>query len=421
MMESQVTLNLGRVRLSGNQSIVRGALEAGVRVATAYPGAPISELQGAFEQLAGKEPRVTPFTQTVGESLDRIGYRLKCVWGEATNEPNAAAFAAGSVICKGESRSAEFLTPEEWRLIWGDTAWGRQGEPGSIPVGPRVMCSFKHLGGSTAADTIRTQMNLAPYVGGLAFACGDDRQGTASQTMQDNKVLFAFHFRMPTFEVHSPRSANLVVRHAYRLFEEMGLPFAVIQNYELCYREQAADLEMPLDLAANRRQPGFFKDPKYLVTIGPHIRPREEWFWQQLLPLAKRKVSENFELLNNEVKYWSEHPRQLVILNGPYREEYYRVEQEPTLQARFREQYQDPAVLLTDLVFPLPEPLLLDLCQKYPLEEISVLEEGYSRALYLQVLDFVNLQGLPLKVRYRGTPYEPRLYERVPYWDKILA
>ena len=43
-------IDLGRMRLSGNQSIARGAIEAGVRVATGYPGAPISDLQGSFGQ-----------------------------------------------------------------------------------------------------------------------------------------------------------------------------------------------------------------------------------------------------------------------------------------------------------------------------------------------------------------------------------
>jgi indolepyruvate ferredoxin oxidoreductase alpha subunit len=52
-MKKDGALNLGRVRLSGNQAVARGALEAGVRVATGYPGAPISDLQGSFEQLAG--------------------------------------------------------------------------------------------------------------------------------------------------------------------------------------------------------------------------------------------------------------------------------------------------------------------------------------------------------------------------------
>jgi len=420
-MESMVAIDLGKVRLSGTQSLARGALEAGVSMATGYPGAPFSELQGTLEQLAGKEPRNTPFALKVGEALDGLDYRLSAFWGETTNEPNAADMAVGAVICKGDAKSTEFLTPEEWQLVWGETVWAAKEEAGTIPVGPRVMCSFKHLGGGTAADVLRTLMNLTPYVGGLAFGCGDDRQGTASQTMQDNKVLFAFHFRMPTFEVHSPRSAHLTLRRGYPLFEELGVPFAVIENYELSYREQDVDLKMPIDLPVNRRQPGFLKDSKHLVTIGPHIRAREERYWQRIIPLLKRKVSEHFEALNNEIKFLSERPRQMVVLNGPYREDYYLLERDPDRLKRFREKYQDPVVMLTDLVFPLPEPLLLDLFSQHPIQEISILEEGYSKALYLQMLDFVNTRDLPIKVRFKGIPYEPRLYERLAYLDSIVA
>lgn len=420
-MSLETRLNLGRVRISGSQSIARGALEAGVRVATAYPGAPISELQGSFEQIAGKAPRDTPFTRVVGEALDGLDYELTAFWGETTSEPNASGYAVGAVIGKGDSRPTEFLTPDEWQLIWGETAFGRQGDPGQVPVGSRVMCSFKHLGGSTAADSIRTMVNLTPYVGGLAYACGDDRQGTASQTMQDNKVLFALHFRMPTFEVHSPRSAHLTVRHAYPLFEELGLPFAVIQNYELAYREQGVELDMPLDLAANRRRKGFTPDPLFLVTIGPHIRAREVKYLQQIIPLVKRKVSQYFEFLNNEVKFWSDQPRHLVVLNGPFREDYSLLATEHSLKERFLKKFGEPLVLLLDLVFPLPEEFILDLCRNYPLQQISVFEEGYSKLLYLQLLDFINTQGLAIKVHNRGSPYEPRLYDRSSYIDKILA
>ena len=62
-MVSIKRIELGPMRVSGNQSIVRGAIEAGVRITSGYPGAPISDLQGTFEQLAGKMPRRTPFAE----------------------------------------------------------------------------------------------------------------------------------------------------------------------------------------------------------------------------------------------------------------------------------------------------------------------------------------------------------------------
>ncbi len=57
-MTKDNTFGLGRLRLSGNQSMALGAIEAGVRVTTGYPGAPISDLQMSFEQLAGNILRV---------------------------------------------------------------------------------------------------------------------------------------------------------------------------------------------------------------------------------------------------------------------------------------------------------------------------------------------------------------------------
>ena len=116
-MNKNAIFNLGRVRLSGNQSIVRGALEAGVRVPTAYPGAPISDLQGSFEQLAGNLPRANPFTDKVGEALDQVGYQLSAHWGTTTNEDNAMGLALGAVVCKGDFKQREFLTEDEWDLV----------------------------------------------------------------------------------------------------------------------------------------------------------------------------------------------------------------------------------------------------------------------------------------------------------------
>ena len=160
-METKASFDLGRMRLSGNQAIARGVLEAGVRVTTGYPGAPISDLQGSFEQLTGNIPKRNPFTIRVGEMLDQTGYQLAAHWGTTTNEDNAAALALGAVICKGDFKKREFLTKEEWDLIYGDTVFAKDKEK-RIPVGSRVMCSFKHLGANTAADALRVSVNVVP-------------------------------------------------------------------------------------------------------------------------------------------------------------------------------------------------------------------------------------------------------------------
>lgn len=419
-MDENLAVNLGRARLSGNQSVAWGAVEAGVRVATGYPGAPISDLQGSFEQLAGNLPRTNLFTTRAGPALDRANYQLTAHWGDTTNEDNAMMFALGAVLCKGDFKVREFITEKEWQLIYGGTVVAADAQK-RVPVGGRVMCSFKHLGANTAADAIRVAMNVVPYTGGLGIASGDDRQGTASQTMQDNKVLFAFHFRMPTFELHSPLNAQRTVRNCYRLFEELGVPFALIMNYDLCYREVDMDLDINIDLRSNRRLKGFTRDPMHLVTIGPHIRPREKWFHSNLLALLKKKMKEYFELLGNRVEVVGSNPANMLVLNGPFREDFQLVKRDPTLMARLVDKYGDVLVVESSLVFPQPDSLYESLVSENPIKNIYVFEEGYGRVIYLQLLDMVNQLGLDVRVFDRGIPFEPRIYERFSYADHLLT
>jgi TPP-dependent indolepyruvate ferredoxin oxidoreductase alpha subunit len=418
-MTSDNVFDLGRMRLSGNQAVARGALEAGVRVATAYPGAPISDLQGSFEQLAGNIPKNNAFTDRVAEALDRVDYQLAAHWGTTTNEDNAMALALGAVICKGDFKEREFITEDEWDLVYGDTVFSDDEEK-RIPVGSRVMCSFKHLGGNTAADALRVAVNVVPYTGGLGLASGDDRQGTSSQTMQDNKVLYGFHFRIPTLELHSPRTANTTVKNCYRLFEELGVPFAVVMNYDLSYREVSVSPVMELDVTANRRQKGFTRDPKHLVTIGPHIRPRERRYHTSLIPLFKTKIGENFEFLGNKVTLFGTDPETILVVNGPFREDFELVNDDPSLKKRLKGKFKDVVVLETDIVFPQPDDIFENLIAKHPIKRIVVFEEGYGRVIYLQLLDLVNRLDMDIKVVDCSIPYEPRIYERFSYIDHIL-
>ena len=43
-----------KMLLLGNEAIARGAIEAGVAVATTYPGTPSSEISTNFFQISGK-------------------------------------------------------------------------------------------------------------------------------------------------------------------------------------------------------------------------------------------------------------------------------------------------------------------------------------------------------------------------------
>ena len=53
-----------RLFLLGNEAIARGALEAGVQVAAAYPGTPSSEI---LETLAGVAKQLDIYVELVGQ------------------------------------------------------------------------------------------------------------------------------------------------------------------------------------------------------------------------------------------------------------------------------------------------------------------------------------------------------------------
>jgi hypothetical protein len=113
-------------------------------------------------------------------------------------------------------------------------------------------------------------------------------------------------------------------------------------------------------------------------------------------------------------------PKAVVVVNGPFREDFRLVDDDPALKERFLNKYGDVVVIESDLVFPQPGALYENLVSKYPIEKIFVFEEGYGRVIYLQLLDMVNRRELDVGVLDCSIPYEPRIYERFSYIDHIL-
>src|SRR3970040_184736 len=123
------------ILLSGNEAIARGAREAGVRVATGYPGTPSTEI---LESLARMDP----------------GRQVYVEW--STNEKVAMDVALGAAM-----------------------------------GGARALCAMKHVGLHVAADTFMT----AAYTGvraGLVVVSADDPGIHSSQNEQDNRLFSRF-------------------------------------------------------------------------------------------------------------------------------------------------------------------------------------------------------------------------------------
>ncbi len=116
-----------RVLLLGNEAIARGAVEAGVQVATSYPGTPSSEILEAIAAVSAK-----------------LGIHAE--W--STNEKVAFEVAIGAAIS-----------------------------------GVRAISSMKHVGVNVAADPLFS-VNQTGVIGGLVLVTADDPGAYASQNEQ---------------------------------------------------------------------------------------------------------------------------------------------------------------------------------------------------------------------------------------------
>lgn len=149
--------------LIGNAAIARGAFEAGVKVATAYPGTPSTEI-----------------TEYIAKYED-----IYCEW--SPNEKVALETAIGSSI-----------------------------------AGARSICSMKHVGLNVAADPLFT-VSYTGINGGLVVVVADDPGMHSSQNEQDSR-FYARSAHIPMLEPADSREAKEYVKTAFSLSEQYDTP-----------------------------------------------------------------------------------------------------------------------------------------------------------------------------------------------------
>ena len=150
--------------LSGNEAIARGAYEAGVRVCSAYPGTPSTE---------------------IFENLPQYKDALYCEW--APNEKVAVEVAYGAAI-----------------------------------GGARSLCAMKHVGLNVAADPLFT----AAYNGvnrGFVIVTADDPSMHSSQNEQDNRY-YARSAKVALIEPSDSQECIDFMKVAYRISEKFDMP-----------------------------------------------------------------------------------------------------------------------------------------------------------------------------------------------------
>jgi len=168
--------------LLGNEAFARGAYEAGVRVATAYPGTPSTEIT---ENIA----------------------KYKEVYAEwSPNEKVALEVAIGASI-----------------------------------GGARALCCMKHVGLNVAADPLFT-VAYTGVNGGLAVIVADDPGMHSSQNEQDSRC-YARAAHVPMLEPSSSMEAKEFMLHAFELSEKFDTPVLVRSSTRVSHSRGLVDIE----------------------------------------------------------------------------------------------------------------------------------------------------------------------------------
>jgi len=152
--------------LNGDEAVARGAVEATIKVAAAYPGTPSTEILEAIAEVA----------KPLG---------IYAEW--SINEIVATEIAAGAAL-----------------------------------TGVRSIVAMKHVGLNVAADAVMT-LAYTGVEGGMIIVVCDDPALHSSQNEQDTRY-FAVHAKLPLLDAGNPQESLDMTKEAYELSEKLKLP-----------------------------------------------------------------------------------------------------------------------------------------------------------------------------------------------------
>jgi indolepyruvate ferredoxin oxidoreductase alpha subunit len=170
----------------GNEAVARGAWEAGVTVAAAYPGTPSTEI-----------------TENIAKYDD-----IYSEW--SPNEKVALEVAIGASI-----------------------------------AGARSICSMKHVGLNVAADPLFT-VSYTGVNGGLVIMVADDPGMHSSQNEQDSRFYARFS-KVPMLEPSDSQECKDYVIKAFEISEEFDCPVIVRLSTRIAHSQSLVQLGEKLD------------------------------------------------------------------------------------------------------------------------------------------------------------------------------
>ncbi len=189
--------------MTGNEAIARGAYEAGLVFASAYPGTPSTEIL---------------------ENMARYKDELYCEW--APNEKVALEAAIGASI-----------------------------------AGVRSLAAMKHVGVNVAADPLFT-FAYTGVTGGCVLVSADDPGMHSSQNEQDNRN-YATAARVLMLEPSDSGEAKEYTKLAFELSEKFDTPVMLRVTTRICHSKSVVELGEREEKEAVSYERNI---PKYVAT-----------------------------------------------------------------------------------------------------------------------------------------------------------
>ncbi|RLE65739.1 MAG: indolepyruvate ferredoxin oxidoreductase subunit alpha [Thermoprotei archaeon] len=215
------------VLLLGNEAVARGALEADISVASAYPGTPSTEIVESLASIA-----------------NRIGLYVE--W--STNEKVALEVAFAASLS-----------------------------------GLRALTAMKHVGLNVAADPFFS-IGYAGVKAGLVIVSADDPQCHSSQNEQDNR-FYGLASGIPVYEPSTPQEMKDMTALLFNVSEKFETATLLRLTTRLCHTRGKVVLG---DLRLERRLKGSFnRDPERWVLLPMNARRLKEKLLQKLAELKE--------------------------------------------------------------------------------------------------------------------------------------
>jgi len=202
----------GKAFMLCNEAMVRGAIEADVKVVSAYPGSPTTEILDTLSELSPK-----------------FDYKMEI----ATNEKVALETCAGASM-----------------------------------VGMRSITSMKSVGMNVASDSFFS-LSYTGIKGGMVIIMADDPQAHSSQTEQDGRP-FGPNAYVPMLEPSDPTEAKKMVKMAYELSEKFGVPVLIRTTTRVSHQSGIVELDK-LDRKPFQKLP-WSHPPGMFVTVADSAR-----------------------------------------------------------------------------------------------------------------------------------------------------